>query len=206
MACSMFLISRQNSTQANESYLDMTFSDDQFSKWELFFFIFFGIAFAYMAHYYLKINQLVHVMMRPYCVARPIFTCIVVAVITAIAIFFLRMYTPNGVRVFSIASDVLSSGEVAELTWAGVPALVGLLITFVTRSCITLLGFNLPIPAGIMVPVFLIGSILGRFVGTVVSYIGFDKEIYIQGYALIGACAFASGVTQTISVAVIAIG
>ena len=53
---------------------------------------------------------------------------------------------------------------------AGVPGVAnafrplgGLAITCVARGLITLLATNLPIPAGIFFPVFLIGAIQGRY-------------------------------------------
>ena len=63
------------------------------------------------------------------------------------------------------------------------------------------------VPAGIFMPVFLIGGVLGRFVGVIVM-LGMGAQgghIDVPAYALVGACAFASGITHTISVAVIAV-
>lgn len=57
-------------------------------------------------------------------------------------------------------------------------------------------------------PVFLIGGIFGRLVGRLVEALFLSSpsvQINVAGYALVGAVAFASAVTQTISVAVIAV-
>lgn len=202
-ACSLFLFSRQTSGQYGVA-LEMDISDTPYIKWELFIFLLMGLCFSYLAHWYLELNQIVHLTMKPYCKKYPIIMCALVASITAVVIYFTRAYTPSGLRVFSIAGDALTSGDVAEMRSFGfIPPLVGVLVMAITRSSITMLGFNLPIPAGTFVPVFLIGALLGRFVGLLVA-MGSTLDVYMPGYAIVGGCAFASGVTQSISVAVVA--
>ena len=169
-ASSIFLITKQNIAQNSGAVLAMTISSAPFLKWELFIFALMGFSFAYLAHVYLTISQYVHLLMRPFCRNRPILTVGAVAGLTAVVIYFTGSYSSEGLRVFALASDVLTTGDLAEMKkFSFIPPLVGLLISFFTRCCITLLGFNLPIPAGIFVPVFLLGGILGRFVGIVVS-------------------------------------
>ena len=165
-ARSIFLITQQDSPEISGAALQMDISATPFQKWELFVFAAIGFTFAYLAHVYLRINQRVHKLMRPYCKDHPIATCASVAAVTALVIYFTGAYSTNGLRVFSLASDLLTTGELAEMTaFPAIPPLVGLLISFFSRTFITILCFNLPIPAGIFVPVFLIGAILGRFVG-----------------------------------------
>jgi H+/Cl- antiporter ClcA len=203
-ACSLFLFSRQSAGQYGVA-LEMDISDTPYIKWELFIFLLIGFCFAYLAHWYLKLNQIVHLLMKPYCKRYPIIMCALVACITAVVIYYTRAHTPSGLRVFSIAGDVLTSGDVAEMrSFEFIPPLVGALVMAITRTFITMLGFNLPIPAGTFVPVFLIGAILGRFVGLLVA-MSSSLDVYMPGYAIVGGCAFASGVTQSISVAVVAI-
>ena len=74
----------------------------------------------------------------------------------------------------------------------------------------TLLGTNIPVPAGIFMPVFLIGGLFGRFVGWIVVYsVGAGSSDGYAGhlttYALVGCVGFSAGVTHTISAAVIAV-
>jgi H+/Cl- antiporter ClcA len=203
-ACSLFLFSRQSAGQYGVA-LEMDISDTPYIKWELFIFLLIGLCFAYLAHWYLKLNQIVHLLMKPYCKRYPIIMCALVASITAVVIYYTRAHTPSGLRVFSIAGDVLTSGYVAEMrSFQLIPPLVGVLVMAITRTFITMLGFNLPIPAGTFVPVFLIGALLGRFVGLLVA-MNSSLNVYMPGYAIVGGCAFASGVTQSISVAVVAI-
>ena len=203
-ACSLFLFSRQSAGQYGVA-LEMDISDTPYIKWELFIFLLIGLCFSYLAHWYLKLNQIVHLLMKPYCKKYPIVMCALVASITAVVIYYTRAHTPSGLRVFSIAGDVLTSGKVAEMrSFKFIPPLVGVLVMAITRTFITMLGFNLPIPAGTFVPVFLIGALLGRFVGLLVA-MNSTLDVYMPGYAIVGGCAFASGVTQSISVAVVAI-
>jgi hypothetical protein len=107
-----------------------------------------------------------------------------------------------------MVSDILSDGRINELDGLGghISHLGGLIISLIVRVILTLLGTNMPIPAGIFMPVFLIGGILGRFIGIIMHLMLISVgKIDIPAYALVGACAFAAGVTHTISVAVIAV-
>ena len=57
-------------------------------------------------------------------------------------------------------------------------------------------------------PVFLIGGVCGRFIGMVIESIAIsagDRQVVVPTYALVGCSAFAGGVTQTISAAIIAV-
>ena len=53
-------------------------------------------------------------------------------------------------------------------------------------------------------PVTLIGGLWGRFVGHLLFNFGYTS-VHIPAYALVGAVAFSSGVTHTISAAVIVV-
>lgn len=178
-ACSIFLITQQNSARTSGAALEMTISTTPYLKWELFIFAVIGFIFGHLAHLYLKISQRIHLLMRPYCKEYPILTCGTVAGITAVVIYFTGAYSTDGLRVFAMASDILTDGDLGEMRAIGLHPLLGLLISFFARSFITILGFNLPIPAGIFVPVFLIGGILGRFVGTAISLGGHMNDVSI---------------------------
>ena len=101
-------------------------------------------------------------------------------------------YTADSVSVIALVSDVLNKGVVTEMRpWFGAYPMAGLLLMFLCRVALTLLGTNimvpafifmpvhstpcltlipplppqLQVPAGIFMPVHLIGGLLGRFVG-----------------------------------------
>lgn len=61
---------------------------------------------------------------------------------------------------------------------------------------------TLPVPFGVIVPVFGIGAALGRLFGELLYGAG-ATMVTPGGYAVVGAAAFTAGVTHTVSVAVI---
>ena len=85
---------------------------------------------------------------------------------TALIIYTTKAYSEKSVGVLMLVSDVLGPGKKNEMQdFPKMPREIGLLISIFFRSLLTLLGTNLPVPAGIFMPVFLIGGMFGRFVG-----------------------------------------
>jgi hypothetical protein len=209
-AARVFLLTEQNygGSQRSTTFIEMSVLPRDiasFQKWEYLIFGLIGILFSWVAIAILFFNQYTHLVMKPYKTNHPILTVVAAAGITAIVIYFTGAYTSNSLRVFSLASDVLTDGYIAEMRgFEFIPPLVGLLISFFSRTVISIVGCNLPLPGGYFAPIFLMGTILGRFVGILVLYAG-HKSAYLPGYALVGGCALASGVTQRISIAVIAV-
>jgi H+/Cl- antiporter ClcA len=60
----------------------------------------------------------------------------------------------------------------------------------------------LPLPYGVVIPVFAVGSGIGRLFGEVLRDFGYST-IVAGGYAVVGAASFTAGVTHTVSIAVI---
>eukprot|EP00943_MAST-04B_sp_MAST-4B-sp1_P007133 g7133.t1 len=88
--------------------------------------------------------------------------------------------------------------------------LLDLSFIFVSRFALTAACLSLPIPAGLFMPVFLLGGILGRLCGETYDYWGildYDHEHhFVPGeFAVVGAAAFAAGATRAISTAAIVI-
>lgn len=77
---------------------------------------------------------------------------------------------------------------------------VGLLVLI--KFPLIIVSIGLPIPAGVFIPCFLVGSGLGRLYGELMKLI-FGDKIVPGGYAVVGAAAFTSGVTRALSVAVV---
>eukprot|EP00602_Paraphysomonas_sp_CaronLab_P004192 CAMPEP_0185026590 /NCGR_PEP_ID=MMETSP1103-20130426/10944_1 /TAXON_ID=36769 /ORGANISM="Paraphysomonas bandaiensis, Strain Caron Lab Isolate" /LENGTH=734 /DNA_ID=CAMNT_0027560225 /DNA_START=58 /DNA_END=2263 /DNA_ORIENTATION=- len=78
------------------------------------------------------------------------------------------------------------------------------LFYFPVKFLMTILCVTLPLPVGLFAPVFLLGGVLGRIVGQVMSdYPEWSGDIPAREFALIGAAAFSTGVTRAISTAVI---
>lgn len=64
------------------------------------------------------------------------------------------------------------------------------------------ISIGLPIPAGVFIPCFLLGSGMGRLYGEFMRLL-FGSAIVPGGYAVVGAAAFTAGVTRALSVAVV---
>ena len=81
----------------------------------------------------------------------------------------------------------------------------------VSKLVVTVMAICLPIPAGLFSPVFLLGALFGRLFGSlaqaIVSACGLDPWLVFSfgpaDFAIIGAAAFAGGVTRAISTVVI---
>jgi len=174
----------------------------RYEKWELIVFLLMGISFGYLAHYYLKLHQMFRNIFLPHNRARPLVVACTIAAITSILVYVTRAYTPTSVGVIAMVSDVFNRGAVSEMHTLGANPIGALFAAFLVRVFLTLCGTACAIPAGIFMPVSLIGGLLGRFVGHLVLGMG-HTDCYLAGYALVGACAFASGITHTISVCVI---
>ena len=100
--------------------------------------------------------------------------------------------------------DVLKSGDANEMRGEDVSRIGGLFAALIIRVLLTVLATTLRIPAGFFTPMILIGGIIGRIFGHAVQFcVGDQYTIYIAGYAMVGAAAFASGTTHTISAAVV---
>lgn len=92
--------------------------------------------------------------------------------------------------------------------WKTPSIFFSLIVFIVLKFFMTAIAVALPIPAGVFVPVFVIGAAYGRFMGELFSIMfpdGFqtNQAIIPGGYAVVGAAAFAAGVTHTISTSVI---
>jgi H+/Cl- antiporter ClcA len=84
--------------------------------------------------------------------------------------------------------ETLSSLDVALLLLIKFPLIV--------------VSIGLPIPAGVFIPSFLLGSGLGRLYGEALRLV-FGDSIVPGGYAVVGAAAFTAGVTRALSCAVV---
>ncbi|VDM56920.1 unnamed protein product [Angiostrongylus costaricensis] len=108
-----------------------------------------------------------------------------------------------------------------EKNWLLYPVLVSFMTSSITypegfgqflsgQFALSILSSTLPIPAGIFMPVFIIGASFGRLVGELVAILfpngihSYRKlGVYPGIYAVVGAASFCGSVTHTISVAVI---
>jgi len=84
---------------------------------------------------------------------------------------------------------------------------VSLTLFIVLQYLAAAVAQTVPYPCGIFMPVFMVGAAFGRLVGESMFAwfpMGFKGQLVIPGgYAVVGAAAFAGGVTHTISTSVI---
>ena len=82
-----------------------------------------------------------------------------------------------------------------------------LLIYVILKFILIILAVSSPIPAGLLTPSFIIGAVFGRLYGHIIKNIGVFIRIelvkYEGIYAIVGAASMASGVTHTVSIAMI---
>lgn len=205
ISCNLFLLSQSDPLIV----LKMAPLPHQFQKWELILFAFMAVALGWAAHWFLKMHQVFNQAIRPLNIARPLVSVVLVGIVTAFLVYVTGAYNSKSVSVLNLVSDVLNNGVVVEMQSMMSSAIGGLIVSALVRTFLTLLGTNIPIPAGIFMPVFLIGGLWGRCFGHIIQNIaianGTGDSIVLSSYALVGATAFCAGVTHTISAAIIAV-
>lgn len=100
--------------------------------------------------------------------------------------------------------DSLDKYGYQHWTW---PSLLGNFFLFlIAKFILTSLSITLPIPNGVLTPVFAMGAVFGRFYGEALKDAvpeNSGPEIFPGTYAMVGAAAFTSAVTRTLSIVII---
>ena len=141
---------------------------------------------------------------------------VITAVITA-ALAFPLVHLRNSYS--SVLDDLFNSGP---MTWA--PNLIfvrlpfefvlkfsltsknqtfSLIFSFIITPLKTVVALGLPLPCGLFGPLLITGAIFGRLFGEILKVIFPNSGILPGGYAVVGAAAFAGGITRSISTAVV---
>lgn len=97
------------------------------------------------------------------------------------------------------ALEYLAKADVVENIWM----LLGVLVAKFVATLLSVAGTGTT--AGIYSPVFLTGAVLGRISGELMNIWFPSLHVSPGAYAIVGAAAFASGVTRTMSTAVLAV-
>eukprot|EP00047_Mylnosiga_fluctuans_P007977 m.256438 g.256438 ORF g.256438 m.256438 type:complete len:811 (-) comp20163_c0_seq1:227-2659(-) len=101
--------------------------------------------------------------------------------------------------------------------WAGVDIFGALILSLALKYFLTALAISIPFPAGVFMPVFVLGALQGRIFGELMAVwfpsttnLGLELTcdwvpdyVVPGGYAIVGAAAFTAAVTHTISTSVI---
>lgn len=188
-------------------YFEIDHVSSPYEKWELIVYVVMGIVFGWATVLYLRVHQKWFLTVKKISVANPIYTAMAGGLIVSILIYVTGAYSSQSLGVAAIVKDAFTDGSILYMKrYDDISRLVAITITFFVRLFLVLLSTNLRIPAGLFLPLFCLGSIFGRFWGVALQLmVGSTANIYIPGYAIVGAVAFLSGVSQTISAAVIAI-
>jgi hypothetical protein len=99
--------------------------------------------------------------------------------------------------------DCFTNGYITQMGKYDAAPAGGIIAGIIVRVILTMISTTLRISAGILICVLTIGAQLGRLFGLIVQGCAPASNIYIGGYAMVGAVAFASATTHTISAAVI---
>jgi H+/Cl- antiporter ClcA len=71
------------------------------------------------------------------------------------------------------------------------------------QMILLIIALSIPVPAGVVIPVLVIGASFGRIFGEAVSYFADGLSLSPGIYAIIGTAAIGSGITHTLSISVI---
>jgi chloride channel 2 len=178
-----------------------------YHKSEFILYALLGVICGFAGLGYLKLQQSWFLLIKPYMVKYPLAIAAAVGAFTALMIFAVGAYNEHGVNVSIVLRDCIEAGKLNELqTYHNHVAPVGgLIASLLIRTILTPLGTTLRISAGILICMLAVGAQIGRILGQIVQAATPGTNIYVAGYAMVGAVSFASATTHTISAAVILI-
>ncbi|XP_065560184.1 chloride channel protein 2-like isoform X2 [Artemia franciscana] len=112
-----------------------------------------------------------------------------------------------GTGVFNVRERAIVEPWLSEHTSIYFNLAANIVVTFF----FTIAAVTLPVPCGTFVPVFKLGAVFGRLVGEIVALMFPDGlrvgsyicQIIPGGYSVVGAAAFAGGVTHSVSICVV---
>lgn len=178
---------------------------------ELFFFAFLGILTGLFAAVFVQI--MTNIIFARHRLKIPIISdrvkwCLCVAVLSGLMKFPVPFLMISDYR---ILNHMFTVGDLSQLSdghlWSYPLTSFNLLIYVILKFILVILAVSSPIPAGLLTPSFIIGAVFGRLYGHIIKNIGlfFGLELikYEGIYAIVGAASMASGVTRTLSIAMI---
>ena len=193
-------------SEGNYRIFEVTTVTNPYQKWEFLTYAFLGLIAGFLALWYLKFHQAYYMAMRKYFLASPVATAALAGAVTAVLIYAVGAHNHSGVSETVLVKDIFNDSHIAEMhDRRGVSPIAGLCASLVVRVALTVIGTTLRVSAGIFLPMFTIGAIGGRLFGQILADIALGVNIYVPGYAMVGAAAFLSGTTHTISAAVIVV-
>eukprot|EP01114_Cavostelium_apophysatum_P023094 TRINITY_DN8592_c0_g1_i2.p1 TRINITY_DN8592_c0_g1~~TRINITY_DN8592_c0_g1_i2.p1 ORF type:complete len:768 (-),score=174.80 TRINITY_DN8592_c0_g1_i2:384-2687(-) len=199
-------------------------NDVGFGIVEIFVFMLLGVATGLLGVGFIKLYSLIARTWKKIClrynyIRSPYAYALFVAILTGCVTFpdwignFISLAPLKGL------SDLVSEKELTNQTlnakdWGNRNIYLNLFIFMASRYIITPLSIIMPVPCGLFVPILTIGASVGRIFGEAAYQLleetwlyehadGQKYIIYAGSYAIAGAAAFTTSVTQTLSAAVI---
>lgn len=177
-----------------QAFQNTTFEASDFTGDELFFFTFLGALLGLLGAFFVKCVHAFYILRKTHLQACNRYVLLaavgVIAALVQYPHYQLRLDPRRAINEF------FSSDNMETLSRLDVLSLV--LIKFP----LVIVAIGLPVPAGVFIPCFLLGSGLGRLYGEILRAL-FGSDIVPGGYAVVGAAAFTAGVTRAFSVAVV---
>ncbi|KAA8497734.1 Chloride channel protein F [Porphyridium purpureum] len=189
-----FLYDLLYKTPLVEAFENTKFGTQAYSVSQLLAFVVLGILMGGAGAFFVKCVHSMYLFRRRRLAATNRFVLVgIVAAVAAIIQYPVRLFRLDPRYAIN---EMFSADELTMLSWKDVVML--LLVKFPLVA----VSIGLPIPAGLFIPCFLIGSCFGRLYGEILGVL-FGHSILPGSYAVVGAAAFTAGVTRALSCAVI---
>ncbi|PRP79785.1 chloride channel protein 2-like [Planoprotostelium fungivorum] len=117
------------------------------------------------------------------------------------SIFTYASFMPLHEGQFYTIRSMFSDTKLTE--WERPSVYFNLIYFIIFKFFLTVVSIGLPVPCGLFVPVFVMGSAIGRLWGEVLSDLFPDMLITPGGFAVVGAAAMSAGTTRALSTCVI---
>lgn len=178
---------------------------------ELFFFAFLGIITGLFAAVFVQI--MTNIVFARHRLKLPVISdrvkwCLCVALLSGLMKFPVPFLMISDYKILNHMFTETDLDKLEEgYLWSHPLTSFNLLIYVILKFILIILAVSSPIPAGLITPSFIIGAVFGRLYGHIIRnigvYIGVELVKYEGIYAIVGSAAMASGVTRTLSIAMI---
>lgn len=177
-----------------EAFSNTSFEQGDYTREQLVAFTFLGVLLGLLGAFFVRCVHMVYILRKRRLPGTNRYVLLsVVGIIAALVQYPQYLFRLDPRRAIN---ELFSADNMETLS----PLDVGLLVLI--KFPLIVISIGLPIPAGVFIPCFLLGSGLGRLYGELLRLL-FGPNIVPGGYAVVGAAAFTAGVTRALSVAVV---
>lgn len=181
-------------TPVVEAFQNTTFTASTYKREQLFAFTLLGALLGLLGAFFVRCVHSVYVLRKNRMPGSNRYVLLtVVGIITAL-LQYPKIWFRHDSR--QVINQFFSAESMEKLK----PLDVAILILI--KFPLIVVSVGLPVPAGVFIPCFLLGSGLGRLYGEMLRAL-FGSSVVPGGFAVVGAAAFTAGVTRALSVAVV---